>query len=128
MSTTTATPRRRKGAAPIIFIVGAVLLALILVSALAPRAWKAGDTESAAGPTAATAEPAGPIVTGGTSTLEDEIIGDVSTGNRVLVHKLSVELPDGGTETWEVSDATWSTCTAGDTATRDATTGLVTCT
>ena len=114
MSTTT-TPRR--GAGAIVFVIAAVLLALILVSTLAPLTWKAGDTESAAGPT----------VRSMSHGIEDEIIGDVSTGDKVRVHELTVVLPDGGTESWEVTGATWGSCSVGDTATRGSTTGAVTC-
>lgn len=116
MSTTATTPRR-KGAGAIIFVIGAVLLALIFIAALAPNVWKAGDTESDAGPT----------VRSMSHGLEDEIIGDVSTGDKVRVHELTVELPDGTTESWEVSGATWSSCSVGDEVTRDSTTGAVTC-
>ena len=117
MSTTATTPRRRKGAAPIVFVIGAVLLVLILIGVLAPNVWKAGDTESDAGPT----------VRSMSHGLEDEIIGDVSTGDKVRVHELTVELPDGATESWEVSGAAWGSCSVGDEVTRDSTTGAVTC-
>ena len=116
MSTTATTPRR-KGAGAIIFVIGAVLLALIFIAALAPNVWKVGDTESDAGPT----------VRSMSHGLEDEIIGDVSTGDKVRVHELTVELPDGTTESWEVSGAAWGSCSVGDEVTRDSTTGAVTC-